>query len=244
MAALFPKIYDVIDKNPSKHEILRWREPTSTEVLQTEVWEGFALRPLDPPGALSLLLLHTEPLYDLSSFALRKQIMTEKLLETHLRIDRELVGRKFPRKKLQDLLAMEMSATKPSGSFLLEEALCELFQVQKILFNRKTKTVSFAPSDPRLWSSEKAVVFGEEENVWSFQPVKAQSLSSWLTLKEEEGWKINWPTADGKYEELKATLVTRNIVLQGKQKKDELAMILGRAQALENLASVRIETHS
>ena len=244
MAALFPKIYDMIDKNPNKHEILRWREPTSTEVLEPEVWEGFALRPLDPPGALSLLLLYTEPLYELSSIALRKQLLTEKLMELHGRVDKELIGRRYPRKKIQDLLAAELSATKPSGSFLLEEVLCEMFQVQKVLLNRRTKSLSFAPSDLRLWTTDKPIVFGEEDNVWSFQPVKTQAFSTWLLTKEEEGWKVSWPTADGKYEELKVALVTRNIVLEGKQKKDELASILGRSQALQNLGSLRIQSHS
>jgi hypothetical protein len=244
MAALFPKIYDIIDKNPNKHEILRWREPTSTEVLQPEVWEGFALRPLDPPGALSLLLLHTEPLYELSSSSLRKQILTEKLMELHTRVDKELIGRRYPRKKIQDLLAGEISATKPSGSFLLEEALCELFQIQKVILNRRTKSLSFAPSDLRLWSTEKPIVFAEEDNVWSFQPVFQRSFGDWLVAKEDEGWKLSWPTAEGKYEELKAALVTRNIVLEGKQKKDELASILGRAQALQILRSLRIESPS
>jgi len=244
MAALFPKIYDIIDKNPTKHEILRWREPTSTEVLEPEVWEGFALRPLEPPGALSLLLLHTEPLYELSSIALRKQILTEKLMELHGRVDKELIGRRYPRKKIQDLLAAEVSATKPSGSFVLEEALCELFQIQKVLLNRRTKSLSFAPSDLRLWSSEKPIVFAEEDNVWSFQPVTQQSFSNWLLAKEDEGWKVSWPTADGKFEELKAALATRNVILQGKQKKDELASILGRTQALRTLSSLRLESHS
>lgn len=243
MAALFPKIYDIIDKNPTKHEILRWREPTSTEVLQPEAWDGFALRPLDPPGALSLLLLHTEPLYELSSISLRKQILTEKLMELHGRVDKELIGRRYPRKKIQDLLAGEISATKPSGSFLLEEALCELFQVQKVLFHRRSKSLSFVPTDLRLWSSEKPILFGEEENVWSFQPLIHGSFSEWLVAKEKEGWKVTWPTADGKYEEIKAALVTRNIVLEGKQKKDELALILGRAQSLENLANLAIESN-
>jgi hypothetical protein len=87
-------------------------------------------------------------------------------------------------------------------------------------------------------------VFAEEDNVWSFQPVFQGSFGDWLVAKEDEGWKLSWPTAEGKYEELKAALVTRNIVLEGKLKKDELASILGRAQALQILRSLRIESSS
>jgi hypothetical protein len=244
MAALFPKIYDVIDKNPTKHEILRWREPTSTEVLKPEIWDTFALRPLDPPGALSLLLLHTEPMYELGSVALRKQLLTEHMMTLHERIDKELIGRRYPRKKLQDLLAGELSAQKPSGSPLLEEALCQLFQVQKILLHRRAKTISFFPPDLRTWTSEKPILFGDEENVWSLNPIQSMSLVSWLTTKEEEGWKLTWPTAEGNYEELKAAMVTRNIVVEGKQKKDQLASLLGRHQALQSLSGISIQSNS
>lgn len=241
MAALFPKIYDVIDKNPNKHEILRWRQPTSTEVLPSEQWETFALRPLDPPGALSLLLLSQEPLYELGSVALRKQILTETLLKMHERVDKELVGRRYPRKKIQDLLAAELSSGKPSGSPLLDDVLCELFQVQKITMNRKTKSLSFSPPDPRLWTDSKPVVFSEEDSVWSFQPTSELTLGPWLLKKQEDGWKISWPTADGKHEELKVALTQRGVTFTSKQKKDELAEMLGRSQSVENLSKIHVK---
>jgi hypothetical protein len=244
MAALFPKIYDVIQQNPHKHEILRWREPTSTEVLQPELWDSFALRPLDPPGALSLLLFHTEPMYELSSQQLRKQILLENLLTLHERIDKELIGRKYPRKKIQDLLAQEIATKTPGRSKLLEDVLCELFAIQKIHLNRKTKNISFSPSDLRLWTSSKKILIAEDENVWSYQPVKPMSLPAWLRGKEEDGWKIEWPTADGKFEELKTYAVQQNIVLMGKQKKDELATLVGRAQALRCLEEVQLTPSS
>jgi hypothetical protein len=244
MAALFPKIYDVIQQNPHKHEILRWRDPTSTEVLQAETWDLFTLRPLDPPGALSLLLFHTEPMYELSSQQLRKQILLENLLILHERIDKELVGRKYPRKKIQDLLAQEIAAKAPSYSKLLEDVLCELFSIQKIQLNRKTKHVSFSPPDLRVWTSTKKIVIAEDENMWSYHPLKAFSLSTWLRGKEEEGWVIDWPTADGKFEELKGLAIQQNIVLLGKQKKDELATLVGRAQALGSLEGIQLAPSS
>lgn len=241
MAALFPKIYDVIDKNPTKHETLRWRQPTSTDVLGSELWETFALRPLDPPGALSLLLLSQEPLYELGSFALRKQLLTERLLALHERVDKELIGRRYPRKKIQDLLAAELSSGKPSGSSLLDDVLCELFQVQKITMNRKAKSISFSPPDPRTWIQSKPIVFSEEDSVWSFQPTSEFSLGPWLLQKQEEGWKVSWPTADGKHEELKAGLTQRGVAFTSKQKKDELAVMLGRSQAVEILSKIHVK---
>jgi hypothetical protein len=241
MAALFPKIYDIIDKNPTKHEILRWREPTSTEVLATETWDRFLLKPLEPPGALSLLLLRQEPMYELGSVALRKQLLMETLLTMHERVDKELVGRRYPRKKIQDLLAAELSSLKPSGSPLLDEVLCELFQVQKITLNRKLKSVSFSPPDPRLWTPTKQVIFGDEDSMWSFTPTSDLSLGAWLLQKQEDGWKVSWPTADGKYEEMKMSLTQRGIAFTPKQKKDELAHVLGKSQALETLSKIYVK---
>jgi hypothetical protein len=241
MAALFPKIYDIIDKNSTKHEILRWREPTSTEVLAPESWDSFVLRPLEPPGALSLLMLSQEPMYELGSIALRKQLLMETLLKMHERVDKELVGRRYPRKKIQDLLAAEISSQKPSGSPLLDDVLCELFQIQKITLNRKTKSITFSPPDPRMWTQTKQIVFGDEDSVWSFQPTSEFALGPWLLEKQGDGWKVSWPTADGKYEELKVALTQRSVAFTPKQKKDELAMVLGRSQALEVLSKIHVK---
>ncbi len=242
MAALFPKIYDIIDQNPNKHATLRWREPISTEG-SPELWDCFSLKPLNPPGALSLLLLRKDPMYELGSLALRKQILTEQLMTLHERVDKELVGRRFPRKKIQDLLAGQVSATAPTDSFLLEEVLCELFHMQKIVMDRRSKTIRFAPSDPRLWVSDRPVVFAEHDNCWSFQATESKSVTEWLEQKEQEGWTLSWPTADGKFEELKGLLLQLNQMPEGKHKKEELSKILGRHQALTTFRNLGLKTY-
>ena len=237
MASLFPKIYDIIDQNPHKQSTLRWRESTSTEAF-FEQWDRFTLKPLDPPGALSVLCLTKDPLYEMGSIALRKQIQVETLLTLHERVDKELVGRRFPRKKIQDLLAGQILAQTPTATPLLEEVLCELFQVQKVQINRRNKTLSFFPSDLRLWNKDKQTLFADDENSWLFQPVEQGLLSSWITQKETEGWKVSWPTADGKLDEVKVGLMERGVLYDPKQKKDDLAHLLGRAQALVSLQGV------
>lgn len=234
MAALFPKIYDIIDTNPHKHTTLRWREPMATEG-SSEQWDIFSVKPLNPPGALSMICMMEDPMFDMGSIALKKQILMEKLLVLHERVDKELVGRRYPRKKIQDLLAGQVSAQNPISSPVLEGALCELFQMQKVLLNRKTKQITFSPSDLRLWSSDRKVFFGEEDNCWFFTPEQQVPLEDWLTQKEEQGWSIAWPTADGKFEDLKAILIAKNQNFLPKDKKDDLAKRVGRLQALTNL---------
>ena len=68
MAALFPKIYDVINQNPNKDATLRWREPIPTQGSSFESWEGFVLKPLNPPGTLSLLMAVSDPMYEMGSW--------------------------------------------------------------------------------------------------------------------------------------------------------------------------------
>ncbi len=242
MAALFPKIYDVIDQNPHKLATLRWCEPTSTQGFQQELWDIFEVKPLSPPGALSLLLCSTDPMYELGSIPLRKQILTEHLMQLHKRVDNELVGRRFPRKKVQDLLAGQLSAQNPTPSALMEEVLCELFHTQKVHLNRRSKSIAFYPPDLRLWRSDRPMVFAEEDNTWIFTPAQTQSFLTWLLAKEEDGWKVQWPTADGKLDELKGALLALNVVVDGKQKKDDLARILGRAQAIRQLTELQLKT--
>jgi hypothetical protein len=245
MAALFPKIYDVIDLNPNKHATLRWCEPTSTQGSKEELWDIFQVKPLSPPGALSILLTITEPMYELGTIPLRKQLLTEHLLTLHTRVDNELVGRRFPRRKIQDLLAAEVSAQSPSGSALLEEVLCELFGVQKVHFQRKSKKITFYPPDLRLWRSDKPIIFAEEDNTWMFTPTQHLRFLDWLLAKEDEGWSLSWPTADGKLEEIKSKLLSHQVVLQApagstKLKKEDLAKALGRVEAIKVLRDLRL----
>ncbi len=244
MAALFPKIYDVITKNPNLYATLRWREPTSTEGSVPELWDLFSLKPLDPPGPLSMLCSRVDPMYEIGSLALKKQIITEQLLILHERVDKELIGRRYPRKKIQDLLAGQVSAQTAPFSKVLEEALCELFQVQKIHCNRRNKSISFSPPDLRLWVStaDRPLVFAEEDNCWIFTPETNILFHDWLTQKQEQGWSIAWPTADGKLEDIKAALISKHIVPDGKLKKEELAHVLGKAQAIDHLRELQMTT--
>ena len=80
-----------------------------------------------------------------------------------------------------------------------------------------------------------------------YEPTHSTEFLTWLTEKEDQHWKIQWPTADGKMEELKAEVLKRNLVahtLPGsastKVKKDDWARTLGRCEAIETLARLRL----
>ena len=241
MAALFPKVYDVIDQNPNKHSTLRCIEPISTQGL-SEIWGEFTLRPLDPPGILSILLLWKDPMYELGTPILRKQILRETLLNLHERVEKELIGRRYPRKKIQDLLANQLSASSPTSSDILNEAMAELFQVNMIHIDRKAKSLSFSPQDPRVWQTDRPVYVTGDDYRWAFVPASTiASVRAWILQKEEDGWKASWPTADGKFEDLKAQAIQVGYVL-GKEKKEEIAKRMGRHQSLQTLSGMSFST--
>ena len=238
----FAKLYETIETNPYRDHTIDLRSSqTQLRREQYETWDVFYQKPLNPPGSLSQFLLNTDSLYQAASPILRKQIMNEKLLEIQERIDTELVGRRWPRKKIQDALANQFNSY--TYSELVEEALCELYQFQKIILHRKTKKISFYPTDLRLWKSDRPVYLGDDEGCWAYEPIQPLHFLQWLTQKEDEEWKVEWPTAEGKMEEIKSEVLKRNLVahtLPGsdtkKVKKDDWARTLGRAQAIETLA--------
>lgn len=249
MAALFPKIYNVIEQNPFRDVVLELR-PSAHSLRREqsfETWDCFQQIPLNPPGSLSQFLRNTDSLYEAASPALRKQIQTEKALEIQERVDSELVGRKWSRKKIHDALGEQLNSSTPPYSELVEQVLCELYQFQKVIVHRKTKLLSFCPPDLRLWTSDRILYVGDDEGCWSYQPTETRDFLAWLTEKEDEHWKIQWPTADGKMEELKSEVLKRNLVAHTqpgsdstKVKKEDWARTLGRCQAIETLARLRL----
>jgi len=80
-----------------------------------------------------------------------------------------------------------------------------------------------------------------DEYRWVFQPTTQVFLSTWISQKEDDGWTVSWPTADGKFEDLKALAVQQGFVV-AKEKKEELAKRLGRNQSLTNLSKVLFAT--
>lgn len=194
MAALFPKIYDVVDGNPFRDSTVQVRasEKGLRREQLSETWDCFAQAPLNPPGSLSQFLLNTDPVYGAGSPALRRQIQLETLLQIQERVDAELVGRKWSRKKIHDAFGEQVNSSTPPYSELLEEVLCQLYSVQKIILHRRTKSISFFPTDLRLWKSDVPIFVGDDEGCWSYEPTKPRDLLAWITEKEEEGWKCKW----------------------------------------------------
>jgi hypothetical protein len=210
---------------------------------------GWVPTPLEPPGPVSLWLWKTNPEYRAAGAPVRRTILRDSLLTLGTRVDAELRGAKWSRKKVQEQLAAQQTAavSPPMDTPELDRGLAALIGVQIVQVDEANKKVRFVPPDLRTWSAEfpvwgsttgaRAVLHRQgEESVGT-------DLALWLGQRESEGWRVAWPEADGTLEELKGKLTQRGIGVGGtarleKPKKADYAAAVGRAEAISHLSSV------
>ncbi len=203
---------------------------------------GLCPTPLEPPGPLALVLWMTDPEFRGGSAQVRRTILRDAILKTQERVDAELRGVKWSRKKTTEQLAAQQTAavSPPQDTPELDAALAHLYGYQKVLVDEANKKISFLPADPRTWSRDlpiwaatvgsRAVLHRAGEG--SIGP----GLGLWISERERDGWKVNWPVADGSLEELKTKLSAAGVGvgggIVGKPKKADYAIAMGRAEAV------------
>lgn len=246
MAALFPHIYDWIDKNPTKSTTLTPLVLLEKEGGGTESWDIFDLLPLRPSGTTSSFLVHQDSLYRMSQGHLRKQLLREKILELQQRADLELNGRKFPKKKIQEAFGRELSLKSNSVEPCLEAALSELFQVQKIAIDSGKQEISFFPEDLRTWSAGRPLLFTRDSNQFVCEPKSGEfplsRLALWLSEKEAADWKVDWPSSTANLAVLKEQMIQEGLTVPEKAKKEELARRIGKHEAIQVLRRPQEDT--
>jgi hypothetical protein len=235
-----------ISKNPNKHHLPDFQAKKTNDAVEEFLWDGSPKLLLPLPGSLSCLLTFADPVFRYASENGQRQILRETILTLEERIQKELVGRKWSRRKLCELVSAELAEKKPTMNRALEEALCELYQIHKIMIHTNERRISFFPEDLRLWKSERKIFLSDSENMWLYEkPISSlPSLLSWIQSKEDEKWTIEWPVADGKLDELRGELSAKGLVAHPripgeKVKKEDVQRVLGRAQAISTLAAPR-----
>ncbi len=202
---------------------------------------GLIPTPLEPPGPLSLYLWKTNPEFRAGTAPVRRTILRDTILETTLRVVTDLRGVKWHRKKvLEQLAAQQTSAVSPPmDTPELDVGLCAVFGYQKLVVDEAGKKIVFFPPDPRTWSPEfpvwgattgarAALHRSGEESI-------GKGLALWISARESDGWKIDWPEADGTLEEIKKKMLDRNAGLGprlDKPKKADWALALGRVESI------------
>jgi hypothetical protein len=208
---------------------------------------GLVPTPLEPPGPVALLLWKTDPEFRAGTAAIRRTILRDKIIAIHERVEAELRGVKWSRKKILEQLSAQQTAavSPPMETPELDTGLCALFGYQKVVVDEANKKVRFFPADPRTWSKELPI-WGATTGARAALHRQGEEsmcvgLAKWLTDREEEGWKIDWPEADGTLEEIKGKMVQRGISVSnmiGKPKKADYAATLGRAEAVSHISGL------
>ncbi len=234
-----------IQKNPNKHHLPSFQAKKTNDAMEDFQWDGSPKYLLPIPGSLSCLLTFVDPVFRYASENGQRQILREAILVLQERIEKELVGRKWSRRKLAEQISGELAEKRPTFHSSLEEALCELYQVQKVMINHTEKKIQFFPEDLRLWKSDRKIFVSDSENMWLYEKQigSLKDLLTWIQSKEGE-WSVGWPVADGKLEDLRGELSAKGLTAHPripgeKVKKEDYARTMGRAQAISTLAAAR-----
>jgi hypothetical protein len=205
---------------------------------------GWVPTPLEPPGPVAAVLWKTNPEFRAGSLPVRKTILRETIIQLQERIDRELRGHRWSRKKIVEQLVAQQSsdASPPQNTKELNDALAFLYEIQFVIVDEANKKINWSPEDVRVWSTGRpvwAVSLGSRAIFHKIgeEPVGKQ-LGRWVSDRETEKWRINWPVADGTLEALKGRLSGMNVgmgIRTEKPKKADYAVVLGRAEAIHAL---------
>jgi hypothetical protein len=196
-----------------------------------------------------MYLWKTNPEFRGGTAQVRRTILRDAIIQVTQRVDAELRGVRWSRKKVLEQVAAQQTAavSPPMDTHELDVGLCALYGYQKVSVDEANKKVRFFPTDPRTWSAEfpvwgatagsRAVLHRQGEESMGV------GLVAWLEARERDGWKIDWPEADGTLEAIKAKLAaefqgTSLRVQMAKPKKADWAAALGRAEAIARLASL------
>jgi hypothetical protein len=247
------RLRTIANENPNRAqtviqiEIQTISDTQEGEEIPASIEGGLAPTPLEPPGPLALYLWKTDPEFRAATAAVRRTILRDWIVKVTERVDTELRGSRWCRKKVLEQLAAQQTAavSPPMDTPELDAALCHLFGYQKVVVDEAGKKVRFFPADPRTWSAElpiwgsttggRAVLHRSDESSI------ACGLARWLTDRESGGWRVDWPEADGTLEAIKKTMVARGIGCGPrleKPKKADWALALGRADTITKLAEL------
>ena len=240
---------EILEKNPNSGKsvppisIQVCSDTNETDEIPSTVC-GWVPTPLEPPGPVAALLWKTNPEFRAGSLSVRKTILRETIIKLQERVERELRGHRWSRKRIMEQLVAQQSsdASPPQNTRELNDALAFLYEVQFVFVDEANKKISWSPEDVRTWSTERPVwalslgsraIFHKtgEESV-------GKNLGMWVSNRELEKWRIQWPTADGTLEDLKGRLNKMNLgtgLRIEKPKKADYAAAIGRAEAVHTL---------
>ena len=230
----------MIQSNPQKHACVEEYKKDSLILNPSESLWGGEIRQLNPAKIVTAWQTITDPLIIIAGQNYTSTTVRDKSFELQQKALQTIRGnRRLTRAKMADCV----SAMKPTEEETRNTALILyiLHGIQTVSFDLDKKTIWTEPQDLRQWSSKLTLwIDARCERVLDWSTGVAPDFGKWIDEREEEGWTIPWPTADGTFEEIKARVATRNLTVRplsfgDKVKKEDWARVLGKAEAIEHL---------
>ena len=205
---------------------------------------GWIPTPLEPPGPVAAILWKTNPEFRAGTAPVRRTILRDTIVQLQTRVENELRGRQWQRKKINEQLSAQQTsdASPPQDTKELDAALAHFYQIQIVFVDEANKKIKWVPEDLRAWSpslpvwglsvGSRAIYHGPNESS------VGSCMSQWLSDRENEGWHTDYCEAEGTLESIKLTMSELNVGVGSrieKPKKADYAAALGRAQTIRHL---------
>ena len=239
----------ILETNPNKDKTLppidiKVRSDTQEGENVPKTLCGWVPTPMEPPGPLAVVLWKTNPEFRAGTPSVKRTILRETILKLLERIDSELKGHKWSKKKVIEQLNQQQSAdiSPPQNTRELDNALAHLYEVQFVVIDEANKKIQWIPEDVRQWTPDRPVwgiSLGSRAIFHNTNETSVgDNLALWVSSRETDGWKIYWPVADGTLEEIKSRLLNTHSKISSrieKPKKADYAITLGKAEAIRHL---------
>jgi len=231
----------IIEKNPFGESCVpEFTKENLNLVSKGGLWGAQCVRLL-PSRLIGAWLMLEDPLMRIAGEGYRAGEVRNKSFELQAEAVSTLRGnRKLTKAKMGDAL----SAMKPTEdqNKVIAAILLATKQVQTVCFNEEAKTVWTMPEDLRAWTRGAKTLWVNThcDTMLEWSTGGAVKMGAWISDREEEGWKIEWPIAEGTMEEMKQKVTQRGIIPKpaefgAKVKKEDWARALGRCEAVEHL---------
>jgi len=216
---------------------------------ETPEEEGWIRRPLGFGGPMAIPLRTNNHLFRNGSSSLQKVLLREAVTDAQNNAASVLKGRRWPIRRVAEALSSCLSSRIPEDQTsawndLCYAAVCEMEQIQIIIADTETKTLTFAPEDIRNWNHECPIYIMSKDGRWLFASCKGDTeawphstIGLWLSKMEAAEWKISWPIAEGTMDSMYEILQEAGLAVEGRLKKDDLARRAGRAGAVALLGN-------
>jgi hypothetical protein len=240
------QIKQVVNKNPFRDHCVpaftkAKRENITFETKET-LWNA-TVSILEPAVLATAWVRMNNPILHIGQAAQAATVIRDSLFALQQEAATSLRGnRKLSKVKVADALA----AVKPNTdqTKIIAQVLYALKRIQTVCFNEEKKEVWTVPEDLRVWSGSMKTMWVDSKYERSLDWEKSQSFGQWISNREAEAWKIEWPISDGTFEEIKQKMadefshITVHSTDGKKPKKEDYAKSLGRCEAVRHLTKL------